>query len=559
MSKFSIKPAQHYLLRNERRLQIVGYSSIGLILVIAALMLCPPTYTGLANAAENDTATRATASTISVGLGGDVTTGSSTVSGNGELSYGSTTLNVTTNNKTGYKLYLNSGNNRTTLKNESDTNVSQTINSLTQNTIGTSMAGNTWGYALSTEAINASSTFRALSTTSTEIDEQTTASTSGQTFRYNLGFGAHVDNALPAGNYTNTVLISVIANPLPPDISDITYMQEITSELCANTEEGYIKQLLDSRDNKSYWVAKMKDGNCWMTQNLALDITTAGLKAADTDITADWNSSSRYKPVDTEYAIQLSGSRVYGNETRSWNLSGEGKNQWILGAPINGKNCDNTTTDFSTCTKIGLVKVDNTWSPTFEAKEMVFNVPNTNYTGQTIYSAVDYDNKTYDAHYLIGNYYFWNTATAGTGGSITVADQNATGSICPKGWRLPSNSGDSTFETLLSAYGITSNASNSSDDTNAMPDPTSGIYNIAGAPLYFVRGGGIAISTNTSEFLSVIYNFAWQNHTWTSTSYKAGANSNYAYYLYFGSPNDVRPSNQYRQRYDGYTVRCVAR
>ncbi len=504
MSKFIIKPAQHYLLRDERRLQIVGYSSVGLILVIATLMLCPPTYTGLANAAEDDTATRAATSTISVGLGGDVTTGSSTVSGNGELSYGSTTLNVTTNNKTGYKLYLNSGNNRTTLKNESDTNVSQTINSLTQNTIGTSMAGNTWGYALSTEAINASSTFRALSTTSTEIDEQTTASTSGQTFRYNLGFGAHVDNALPAGNYTNTVLISVIANPLPPDISDITYMQEMTPEICSSMIEDQQYQLIDSRDNQKYYISRLKDGNCWMTQNLALDITTAGLKASDTDITADWNSSSRYKPVDTEYAIQLSGSRVYGNETRSWNLSGGGKNQWILGAPINGKSCNNTTTDFSTCTKIGLVRVDDSWSPTFEAKEMVFNVPNTNYTGQTIYSAVDYDNKTYDAHYLIGNYYFWNTATAGTGGSITVAGQNATGSICPKGWRLPSNSGDSTFETLLSAYGIASNASNSSDDTNAIPNPTSGIYNIAGAPLYFVRGGGIGISTNTSEYLSYI-------------------------------------------------------
>ena len=34
----------------------------------------------------------------------------------------------------------------------------------------------------------------------------------------------------------------------------------------------------------------------------------------------------------------------------------------------------------------------------------------------------------------LGSYYNWYTATAGTGDSTTVADAEATGSICPKGW-----------------------------------------------------------------------------------------------------------------------------
>lgn len=61
------------------------------------------------------------------------------------------------------------------------------------------------------------------------------------------------------------------------DMSQITYMQDITPEICTNTPEADAEghnqfQLKDSRDQKSYWVAKLKDGNCWMTQNLDLDL-----------------------------------------------------------------------------------------------------------------------------------------------------------------------------------------------------------------------------------------------------------------------------------------------
>ena len=50
--------------------------------------------------------------------------------------------------------------------------------------------------------------------------------------------------------------------------------------------------------------------------------------------------------------------------------------------------------------------------------------------------------------------YNWNTATAGTGSSVTTYGINASGSICPKGWKLPSGGvSGSDFEKLVNAYG----------------------------------------------------------------------------------------------------------
>ena len=52
-------------------------------------------------------------------------------------------------------------------------------------------------------------------------------------------------------------------------------MQEMTSEVCASTATGVSAQLKDVRDNKYYWVTKLADGKCWMTQNLDLDLNAS--------------------------------------------------------------------------------------------------------------------------------------------------------------------------------------------------------------------------------------------------------------------------------------------
>lgn len=75
----------------------------------------------------------------------------------------------------------------------------------------------------------------------------------------------------------------------PQTIGSIEYMQDMTSEHCANSSEHQTATLKDKRDNNTYTVAKLKDGKCWMTQNLRLKLdTSTPLKPTDSDVTQNW-------------------------------------------------------------------------------------------------------------------------------------------------------------------------------------------------------------------------------------------------------------------------------
>ena len=157
--------------------------------------------------------------------------------------------------------------------------------------------------------------------------------------------------------------------------------------------------------------------------------------------------------------------------------------------------------------------------------------------------------RVYDGHYLVGNYYQWNAATAGTGG--TIVNANATGSVCPKGWKLPSSATSNTtiakgtFAYLLQQYGLAS-AYDNGTLTGTSP-VNSNTYNIALSPLFFVRGGWI-YPDYTDKF-----RVAGQNgYYWSSRAYSS---SDYAYYLNFGS-SYVNPSRNF-DRYYGYSLRCL--
>ncbi|MBQ6355146.1 hypothetical protein IJJ18_01865 [Candidatus Saccharibacteria bacterium] len=65
---------------------------------------------------------------------------------------------------------------------------------------------------------------------------------------------------------------------------------------------------------------------------------------------------------------------------------------------------------------------------------------------------------SYNSHILeYGNYYNWYAATAGSG-TYYMSDKLAEGSICPKGWKLPSAGGRNSFRNLLKVYNLSSDA-----------------------------------------------------------------------------------------------------
>ncbi len=111
-----------------------------------------------------------------------------------------------------------------------------------------------------------------------------------------------------------------------------------------------------------------------------------------------------------------------------------------------------------------------------------------------VYDTPTTANQDEAAHYIVGNYYQWNTATAGTGGAITSGQ--ATSSICPKGWKLPTGSGTGDYTRMVDAYHMGVD-----------------VVKLTGLPLYFVRGGFI---DPTSRLFAGGSNYGCY---WTSTPY----------------------------------------
>ncbi|MBR3115936.1 hypothetical protein IKF30_01790 [Candidatus Saccharibacteria bacterium] len=181
---------------------------------------------------------------------------------------------------------------------------------------------------------------------------------------------------------------------------------------CSSLSANQVTALTDTRDNNVYTVGKQADGNCWMMENLRLD-STATLSSSNTD-----NPASGFTSIATS--------------TDDW--------------------CDDSN---ETCTNQNKLNTNNTNLGGTNAS----NVPLVNGPGQYNGSSATGGTKGSSggnnySWYSYGNYYNWYTATAGTG-TYSVSSGNATGSICPSGWILPSGWQSSSDKGQFSALDFT--------------------------------------------------------------------------------------------------------
>lgn len=359
-----------------------------------------------------------------------------------------TELQVATNNTSGYSLFMSVDDPNGHLVSTDKTN-SAVIKPLSAPATLNNFPANSWGYSLNNDAI-----YQAVPTSMSSAIK--TLSSTAYRDTYNLNIGTAIDTTLPAGQYTGTVTVAAVANPMVvTSLQQLTYMQDITVDICANSAEHATKQLIDIRDGNYYWVTKMKDGNCWMSQDLALDITTAGLSASNTDITTDWNTSSAYPPIATASSIAEKYPAMKAGDMLSFNLG-----KYVDATPGYSHLCQSPAAavlggvisimyneTFDACYNAGFVNVSGPeWSPTFTAQQGSWTFPDgTTYTGLI---TVDPEQKTYDAHYLFGHYYNFMAVTAGS--SANAVDEIVLTSICPKGWQLPDAIVDGMSETKTS-------------------------------------------------------------------------------------------------------------
>ncbi len=495
----------------------LGITSTGMLALLGILAISP--ITSKANAAngweENllnyELTPAAVTLTMDSGTNGVIRAGNT----DGNTSVIKRTANLSIGTTSGYTVYMRASNTSLTGK-----DAANNIPSITSNSTLAQMLDK-WGWygelGDATADCNPSGTFKQVPTSNTTIGTGG-ATTSTINKKITMCFGTRISGNKAADTYSNTVTVSVVAEPGQSStrtFGGITTMQEMTPTICSNAAINDTSYLRDTRDNNYYWVTKLLDGNCWMSQNLALDLSTStALTSATSNVTSNWT------PPRATTGSVTTGSTTQ-TETYSWNLG-----RYIIKNPTAYEACARNNTGLSACSDQFEPVGDRTAStnPNFYQKN-----------GAT-YTATEYD-----AHYLAGNYYQWNAATAGTGGSITNAD--ASGSICPKNWKLPSsgnNTTKGTFGFLLTQYGVASSLSG----TSGVNQNT---YNIAKSPLFFVRSGVWA-----GYGYPLLY-VGQQGNYWSSRADPSLVE--YAYYLSFDA-NSVDPSNHF-SRYIGRSLRCL--
>ena len=261
-----------------------------------------------------------------------------------------------------------------------------------------------------------------------------------------------------------------------------------------------VSALTDQRDNETYAIAKLADGECWMIENLRLD-NTATLTLANTNnpLNDGANVTLKHSYTDTNTFNTLSASSdvAYNADTTP--------DGWC-------------TTSSAACNDQSRLRTDNT-------ADRAINSPNANSNSM----------------YSYGNYYNWYSATAGRG---TTAKSSGTteGDLCPTGWHLPygnSSTGTMGGNTAGGFYYLASSmvatASNAINSKKHRTFPNNYLYSsyVIGESL---NGRGVY----------GVY--------WSSTA----GNGSYAYDLYLSGSRLTPGTELGGYKYYGRTVRCVA-
>ena len=227
--------------------------------------------------------------------------------------------------------------------------------------------------------------------------------------------------------------------------------------------------LTDTRDQKQYLVRRLADGNCWMVQNLDLELSSAGvLTSADSDVSANWDPYNKVAQADfANWSLTN-----LGQEQPAQYLA-KGQSDYWWGSKISD---DGNYTELDSVANNANADIARSYAN--GADYIITNglTGATNTTVQTaVHNASDYDNdnNTFYGSEHIGHYYNWHAATAETG-TYAQTSGNASSSLCPKGWQLPvdgdSNTSKSWQGLLFGNYttdGATALASNA-ESSSAM-------------------------------------------------------------------------------------------
>ena len=412
-------------------------------------------------------------------------------------------VTATSNNSTGYVITATVGDNTHSNPSYSNTslnhigNTGNIFSSIATNADLASLTNdNTWGYAISDNG-STWSNYSGLPLYTAESGKTLKELNTNGTTSFDFKIAAKASSSQPSGEYRNVINFTLTSNAIPDP-----YMQDVATWGDSITAGSEITAI-DSRDGKSYTVARLADGNLWMTQNLDHDIdSTKTYTPADTDIPANWTPSTS----------------TYATSNTTWN--------WSATAP--------ESYDPGTLYWTGTVDSD-IWQAYYDSCDYSGSTPVCNESLNPVANGT-LASTTGNSHYHLGNYYNWTAAMAMNDSSSYTTNQTLVDqSICPAGWTLPRvGSGEDTFYGLWSEYGYDDNSGTFSS-----------ISTLTGSPAYFAPTGG----WNGSFGGVGAYGGFWSPVVRSSYN---------AYSADFNMGGGAGPSGDVDRGY-GYSIRCVAR
>ncbi len=502
-------------------------------------------------------------------------------------------VNVVTNSVGGYTLNATVGNSTTyntrnllhTNSNISDNFSSIAYSSTPTITTNTNLSNDTWGFSFSVDNGTNWSNYNGLPLYSDTVNIATlkhtngpVSSASGDDIKFKIA--AKASETKPSGDYSNVINFTLVAAPAPISLLDAYAaagkqqfngyykMQDMSSNICDLVEAVDEQlQVIDIRDGKTYWIAKLRDGKCWMTQNLDLDLdTNKTLTHADTDLgwgsvidaTATWTpDTSTDKPIEEVHiwAYDVPSKHVeYTQYPRSidpgdsyWSgnlISNSAKTEWIN--YYNNSDC--VDGDYDDCLSYVSGRGWHTSNP---------------------FTYMNSGASTGDSHYHLGNYYNAPAALASNYLGLVstqypdspIAHSFDT-SICPAGWTLPDGTvNNNDFRGLLNSYDVDISTQEGSRALTLAPF----YFNVAGAITSEFHDTNEGMSA-TGVYLS---NTVWDNLYQNEFNYNHPSgftlviDEDVTPHSFFGFANATSVQDSKEDAYGiydyGVSVRCIAR
>ena len=184
---------------------------------------------------------------------------------------------------------------------------------------------------------------------------------------------------------------------------------------------GAVTALTDLRDNETYAVAKLADGNCWMVENLRLENTAE--HNSDGALAQGYGTSATYGNFGGLANAESTGISV--NYSANSLYSYDGSNDTISIGP-------------DSYPAYRMPRYNN-WNNQSASE----NRPQEPTTTDAV------NNTTNAGMYSYGNYYTWAAVIADTAPHASSDTSVSNTSLCPEGWHIPSGGESGEFSILL--------------------------------------------------------------------------------------------------------------